>query len=158
MRTLAITVFLTLLLHSTMTLAEETGPKLEIGDFVVVRLEGEAAEKYAEQTGEKLLKAEDGEGSRWELATVTWILADGQLRIKHSSDMFSERHASKLVTVVATVPSDRLIPVVTKAGTLVHSWERFHNVIAIPRPTEKDSTGYHLRLSKMNDVEMTIWD
>jgi hypothetical protein len=109
------------LLFNCAALAQLRETTIMEGDQIAVNMTGDLAREYAKATGIKRdMKRIDGLTIET-MATVEQRLANGRIRIEHSSQVNQDGKAARLVTLTAIVSRSKVTNEVTPKGTKVYA-------------------------------------
>ena len=78
------------------------------GDHVAVRLTGDLARKYSQQTGQLNNRQAPPGLEISTTATIAQKLDDGRIRLEHTSHVTRQGNQTRLVTITAIVPSEKV--------------------------------------------------
>jgi hypothetical protein len=140
-----------LLLFPAIAAAESRQPTLVEGDQIAITLSGDLAREYAKAIGDGPAAAE---GLRIEtMATLEQRLADGRIRIEHSSQINQAGKAPRLVTLSATIARSSVVTEVSPKGTKVYASPNSKDAVI----TTKESAMHRATLSDLKGLKLRTW-
>lgn len=153
---LLIALLVTLSLGSNALFAQQD--EAENTGLIVLEMAGELGSEYSKLIG--IVKTDwKSKGRTISVpAHVSYRLADGLVRIEHSTPIKKDGKTTGLVTLSTTIDSDALQIVDVPKGTQTFSAPRRKNEPAKKRTLTKTATKHHkLALSDLKGVELRSW-
>lgn len=131
----------------------------KVGDYVVLELTDQVATEYRVRTGATSNDKDSPHGLSIETTgTITRKLDDGRFRVEHTTPVFKDGKAVRLVTLTANVEPSTITTDITPKNTAAYASPAGFKNAAEPILTTKNARSHRVTLSDINKgVKLSEW-
>jgi hypothetical protein len=151
-------VIIVLIFSSGDLSAQEKHTAARVGELVVLKMSGKAAEEYATRSG--MPKKGNLDLSRLSISTTGTIAqhrADGKYRIECSSAVENSKNTPRMLTLTAIVDPTQLKSEITPKATAVYASPADAKSGKPPKLTESAGKLLHVEFSDLENIKLRTW-
>jgi hypothetical protein len=142
--------FACVVLFAPAVVAQEVGQPAKVGGVVAIEITGDLAKEYARRSA---MGAARTDGIQIQMTgTIAQKLADGRLRIEHTSPVNRDGQPSRLLTLSATVDPTAITTRVIPQGTPIAANPGARAIVSV-----EETRSFVVKLPDLKNVKLRTW-